>query len=302
MSAQGAAVPLPGSARALLALVIGATAIGFSALFVRFADVGPSAIGFWRMAFALPILVAWALQDHAAAAGRVAGGAAPRTAALPYLAVTLAGLAFALDVYLFHVAVGLTTIAKASLLGNAAPLMLAAIGIILFGDKPSRMVLIALAISAVGMLLLVKPDELAGGSLLGDLAGIGAAGSYALYLIAIQRARRTGSSAWISLGSSIICALGCIALALVLGEAILPRSLQGWLAVMALGLISHALGQGLITVGLGGVSPSLAAVVLIYPAIVSTLAAFVVFGEQPTMIQLVGGGLILAALVMARRG
>lgn len=292
--AEASTQPMSGSAKALLALLIGATAIGFSAIFVRFADVGPSAIGFWRMAFALPFLMIWSWRDRA--------DGSSGEGKLPWLAVTFAGLAFSIDVFLFHVAVNLTTIAKASLLGNAAPLILAAIGILFLGDKPSRMVLIALALSAIGMILLVKPDNLAGGALMGDLAGVGAALSYALYLIAIQRARQSGSSAWISLTSSIICAAGCLALALLFGEKIIPTSGQGWLAVIALGVISHALGQGLITVGLGGVNPSLAAVVLIYPAIISTLAALAVFGEVPTLLQIAGGGLILAALVMARRG
>lgn len=284
------------SARALLALLIGATAIGFSAIFVRFADVGPSAIGFWRMAFALPLLLVWNWRapDN--------GSDAATGARLPWAAVTFAGLAFSVDVFLFHVAVNLTTIAKASLLGNAAPLILAAIGILFLGDKPSRMVLFALGLSTLGMLLLVKPDNLSGGALIGDLAGVGAAFSYALYLIAIQRARQSGSSSWISLTSTAICGIGCLVLALLLGETIIPGRLEGWLAVLALGVVSHALGQGLITVGLGGVAPSLAAVVLIYPAIVSTLAAFAVFGEVPTLVQVAGGVLILAALVMARRG
>lgn len=295
--AEATAQPMSRSAKALLALLIGATAIGFSAIFVRFADVGPSALGFWRMAFALPFLMVWSWRDQADRADGLPAGSK-----LPWVAVTLAGLAFSIDVFLFHMAVNLTTIAKASLLGNAAPLILAAIGIAFLGDKPSRMVLAALAFSTLGMLLLVKPDNLSGGTLAGDMAGVGAAFSYALYLIAIQRARQGGSSAWISLASSVICGAACLMLALLLGEKIIPTSLQGWLAVLALGVISHALGQGLITVGLGGVTPSLAAVVLIYPAIISTLAAFAVFGEVPTLVQVIGGGLILAALVMARRG
>lgn len=87
-----------------------------------------------------------------------------------------------------------------------------------------------------------------------------------------------------------------------MGESILPQSAAGWLAVIALGVVSHALGQGLITVGLGGVAPSLAAVVLIYPAILSTALAAALFGEIPTALQLIGGGMILAALLLARRG
>ncbi len=285
---------------ALATLVLGASCIGFSGVFVRFADVGASALGFWRMAFALPFLTLWALRERAADPA-VTGGLAPGSR--PWGVAILAGIAFALDVFLFHLAVGLTTIAKASLLGNAAPIILAAMGLLFFRDRPSRAVLAALALASLGIALLMKPDALAQGSLQGDLAGMGAAVTYALYLVAIQQARQRGAaSGWVSLVSSLSCAVVCLALALALGEAIVPRSLQGWLSVMALGMVSHALGQGLITVGLGGVSPSLAAVVLIYPAIVSATAAWIVFGEVPTALQALGGGLILAALVMARRG
>ena len=282
------------AALAFAALFAGATAIGFSAIFVRHADVGPSAVGFWRMALALPLILLWSWRD---AAGRES---APP--ARPWGWAAAAGLAFAVDVFLFHVAVGLTTVAKASLLGNAAPLILAAVGIAFLGDRPGRAVIAALAMSCVGIILLVRPDDLAGGSLRGDMAGLGAAVSYAAYLVCIQRARASSSSAWISLTSTAICGAACLAGAWAMGESILPQSAAGWLAVIALGVVSHALGQGLITVGLGGVAPSLAAVVLIYPAILSTALAAALFGEIPTALQLLGGGMILAALLLARRG
>jgi drug/metabolite transporter (DMT)-like permease len=80
---------------------------------------------------------------------------------------------------------------------------------------------------------------------------VGAALSYAAYIMAVRRARNGADAGRISLISSAICAVFCLVAALALGEAILPSSLQGWLAVIALGLVSHALGQGLITLSLG---------------------------------------------------
>src|SRR6478736_2297669 len=97
-----------------LTLLAGATFIGFSGIFVRLADVGPAAAGFWRMVFALPVLAAWtALEQRKPAGDKVRGGA--------FGAVALAGLTFGIDVTLYNAALGHTTIANASLLGNLAP-------------------------------------------------------------------------------------------------------------------------------------------------------------------------------------
>src|SRR6478736_2678930 len=56
-----------------LALLTGATCIGFSGIFVRLADVGPAAAGFWRMLFALPVLVAWTALEQRRPAGESIG-------------------------------------------------------------------------------------------------------------------------------------------------------------------------------------------------------------------------------------
>uniref|UniRef100_UPI002FC6449C DMT family transporter n=1 Tax=Bosea sp. (in: a-proteobacteria) TaxID=1871050 RepID=UPI002FC6449C len=87
-----------------------------------------------------------------------------------------------------------------------------------------------------------------------------------------------------------------------LGETILPQTLTGWLAVAALGLISHAMGQGLITLALGHYGANAASLVMVWPALVSVLAAWAIFAEQPSPAQAFGGVAILAAVLMVRKG
>src|SRR5262245_65600121 len=50
----------PHTALAFAALVLGASAMGASPIFVRLADVGPQASAFWRAFLALPFLWVWA--------------------------------------------------------------------------------------------------------------------------------------------------------------------------------------------------------------------------------------------------
>lgn len=296
------AIPVRPASPALamfLALLLGATCIGFSGIFVRLGDVGPAAAGFWRMLFAMPVLAAWtALEQRKPAGEKVRGGA--------FGAVALAGLTFGIDVTLYNAALDHTTIANASLLGNLAPVGVVLGGWLLLGERPSRRILGALMLAIAGALLLVLPKftgaERVTGNLLGDGLAVGAAMSYAAYILAVRRARDRADAGYVSLVSSVICAVFCLAAALALGERIIPGSLQGWLAVAALGLVSHALGQGLITLSLGSYGAGAASLVMVWPALVSVLAAWALFGEQPTPVQAFGGVAILAAVLLVRRG
>lgn len=302
LSTPVAALPQP-AAPALamfLALLLGATCIGFSGIFVRFADVGPAAAGFWRMAFALPVLGLWMGLEQ-----RRPGRPAATAGAL--LPIALAGLAFGVDVVLYNASLAFTTIANASLLGNLSPVAVVLGGWLLFAERPSRRILGALALALGGAMMLVLPKFTgsavpAPGGLFGDSLAIGAAVSYAAYILAVRRARDRAEAGRISLISSAICAVFCLAAALALGETIIPASLAGWLAVIALGLVSHALGQGLITLSLGHYGASAASLVMVWPALVSVLAAWAIFGEQPSPAQAFGGVAILAAVLMVRKG
>lgn len=297
------AIPVRAASPALamfVALLAGATFIGFSGIFVRLSDVGPAAAGFWRMLFAMPVLVAWAAFERRkpAAAGPVRRGA--------YGAIALAGLTFGVDVVLYNASLGFTTIANASLLGNLAPVGVVLGGWLILGDRPSRRILGALMLAIAGALLLVLPkftgNPAASGDLFGDTLAFGAAMSYAAYILAVGRARGRADAGLVSLVSSLVCAAFCLVAALTLREQIVPASLQGWLAVIGLGLVSHALGQGLITLSLGSYGASAASLVMVWPALVSVLAAWAIFGEQPTPVQAFGGVAILAAVLLVRRG
>jgi drug/metabolite transporter (DMT)-like permease len=282
------------------ALLAGATCIGFSGVFMRLADVGPAAAGFWRMAFALPVLAVWMRLERREDAGPARSGA--------LLPIALAGLAFAIDVGLYNASLAHTSIANASLLGNLSPVAVVLGGWLLLGERPSRRILGALMLALGGAAMLVLPKFSGGGpaaspnGAFGDMLATCAAVSYAVYILAVRRARDLADAGRIGLISSALCAVFCLAAALTLGETIVPASLQGWLAVIALGLVSHALGQGLITLSLGAYGASAASLVMVWPALVSVLAAWAIFGEQPSPAQAAGGVAILAAVLLVRKG
>ncbi|MGN6099208.1 MAG: EamA family transporter [Bosea sp. (in: a-proteobacteria)] len=182
MSAPAIPVRVASPALAMfVALLAGATFFGFSGIFVRLSDVGPAAAGFWRMLFAMPVLVAWTAFERRkpAAAGPVRRGA--------YGAIALAGLTFGVDVVLYNASLGFTTIANASLLGNLAPVGVVLGGWLILGDRPSRRILGALMLAIAGALLLVLPkftgNPAASGDLFGDTLAFGGVAILAAVLL-----------------------------------------------------------------------------------------------------------------------
>ena len=62
LPAEAAPVAKPEGVWPLLVLVGGAMVIGVGPILVRISDAGPTATGFWRIAFALPLLALLALR------------------------------------------------------------------------------------------------------------------------------------------------------------------------------------------------------------------------------------------------
>src|SRR3974390_21790 len=104
------------------ALVAGAVAMGASPIFVRLADVGPFTSAFWRVTLALPLLYAWTLL----ADGQEGGGQRFSKAAM------LAGLAFAGDLFFWHLSIVHTSVANATFFATTAPIWVVLFGWLLF--------------------------------------------------------------------------------------------------------------------------------------------------------------------------
>ena len=272
------------------ALLVGTGIIAWSGVLVRLLDVGPLAGAAWRMSLAVPALALWAR----ALRGR---GSPPDLARCAPL-LTLAGLAFAVDVGSFHLAISGTKVANASFIGNVAPIAAVIGGAILFHEHPPRRVWLALALALLGawmMAGLAAPDRIAAG----DAFALGAAIAYASYLLAIKRLRRDIDGATATLWSAAVSAVVLVAAALLHGEKMIPTSARGWTVVVLLGIVSHAIGQGLTSVAVGRAPVGLVALVLLAQPPVSALLAWLTLGEAMSAPQIAGGAVILVGVLLA---
>jgi drug/metabolite transporter (DMT)-like permease len=291
MSPPSAQTPRPiGVAAPFAALVVGATAMGISPIFVRLADVGPFASAFWRVALALPVLYLWMLASERGTPTK----AFPR-------ATIWAGLAFAGDLFFWHLSIVTTSVANATFFATTAPIWVVLFGWLLFRWRPTRGVLAGLALCMLGgAALLAQSLHLKPAGAIGDFFGLVTGVFFGLYFLAVQAARRQSSAARVTFEATLITAALLFVAALTLDSAIVPRSLRGVADLVALAWISHAGGQGLLAVALGRLPAAFSSLVIFLEAIAAALFAWALLGEPVSIVQAAGGLAILAGIYVAR--
>jgi drug/metabolite transporter (DMT)-like permease len=281
---------MPSAAAARFAFPALLTANLFLALgpwLVRLVDVGPTAAAFWRLALAVPFLAWLAVRQ---ARGR------PFPGWTLVAAVALGGIFFAADLAAWHESITLTRLANATLFGNMGSFLFALYGFILIRRLPGPLQGTSLLLAAVGTgLLLGGSFRLSPAQFTGDLFGLLAALFYTLYLVAVDRARRTMAPWPVLAIASAAGALPLLVLALALGETVMPGD---WTPVILLSISSQLIGQGLLVYAMGHLSPVIVGLCFLTQPIVSAAIGWVAYDERLTVGDGIGALLICAALVL----
>jgi len=281
------------TAIAFAALVAGAMAMGASPVFVRTSELEPFASAFWRVTTALPVLVLWAWLE-ARSAGAAFRVAFPRP-------VLLAGLFFAGDLTFWHLSIMNTTMANATLMSCLAPVWVLVLSGVAIGERVPPKSFAGLALCLAGAAMLVGSSYAADPArIVGDIYGVVTSFFFGLYFLAVRVARRDTRTAELILSSSLVTIAALLAVALVSGNAFLPQTATGYASLVALGVISHAGGQGLLAFALGSLSAAFSSLVIFLEAVAGAAFGYAVFGEKLGWMQAAGGVLILAGVWIAR--
>ena len=274
---------------AIGALLLGATAIGTSALFVKVSETGPVATAFWRVFLALPLLWMWSVLEQ-----RERHGA---SFALERRLLIACGLFFAGDLAVWHWSIVLTSVANSTLLANLAPIFVALAAWFMFRQRLSGKFMLGLAIAVTGMTMLIGGDfRLQGRELIGDALGVVTAMFYAGYQLTVTKLRARVATSTIMAWTSLITAIILLPVALASGEQLLPVSAMGWLKLVGLALISQVAGQSLIAYAMAHLPNTFSSVGLLFQPIMATLFAWILLGEAVSALQLVGGLTVLAGI------
>jgi drug/metabolite transporter (DMT)-like permease len=270
------------------------------AIFAKLAyDEGASVLALLSARFVMAAAVLWAVL---AVRGTLRGGGLPLRPALGALALGAVG--YSIQAGLFFAALERVDASLASLLLYAYPAFVTVGAILLGRERPDARRTCALVAATGGVALVLLGAGGAHLDALGAAMAIGSGAAYACFLLVsdrlLARLDPLALSALVTTGAGATTTLAAFAA----GRS--PLALQapalGWVAAIA--LVSTVLAVATGYAGIKRVGPTTASILFtVEPPLTVALAA-VVFGETLAGVQLLGGTLVLSAVILlaVRRG
>ena len=276
-----------------LILSLGAMLIGFAPIFVKWSELSSSAILFWRMFLALPML---AMLNYSLNKTFIFSLKNKKT----ILYTAIASLAFTTDLILWHYSMAITSVSNATIIVNSAPVFVALLAYIIFKDIPAKGFGMSFLITYLGITgLIIFSNNYANGKIIGDLLCVIAAVGYAIYLLIIAKLGKETSLNLIFYTTLFCCLFSILPMMLDSGLNV-PASNFEWLNLFLLAFICQFGGQFLITLGIGKISPSNGSIGLLMQPLTATVLAAFLFSEWLNLSQIIFAVVTLVGIYFAR--
>lgn len=283
----------------LIAIFAGSFCFALTPVFVKSADVGPIAAGFWRMVLALPLVWAW-WRIEARRRGR---GPEPRASRSDVRWLAASAVAIAADLSLWHSSFIYTSVANAAVLGSLHPIVVAIGAWFLFREAVTRTFVVGLVVAVAGAIALARAGAGEFSAVaLGDVLAVLSTLGFSAYALTLKRLRQTLPTATIMLWTLALAPAMLLPIAAAAGETLLPQSTQGWLVVAGFALIGNIAGQSMMTYAFAHLPASFGAVSLLVVPVFAALFAWLLFGETVGAAQAIAGAAVLGGIVLAERG
>jgi drug/metabolite transporter (DMT)-like permease len=295
----------------ILAIIIGILAVSTASIFIRFAQEEASSlvIAAWRLTVASLILVPVATTRHK----RELSSLHRNDLSL----ALLSGIFLAAHFATWITSLQYTTIASSVVLVSTIPLWVALLSPFTIREPIKQVVWIGLVLTLIGVVTVAISDTctfsagrlscpnlsnfLRGQAFFGDLLAVAGAIAGAGYLLIGRKLR-----AQMSLVGYISLVYGMAAVALIIimfaaGQSPFGYSPEIYLWMILLAVIPQLIGHSTFNWALGYLSAAFVSITLLGEPIGSTILAYFILHEKPSVIKLVGGGLILLGIYIASR-
>ena len=267
-------------------VVAGAVMFALAGVAIKFASdsLSSESIVFWRSVISMAILMPWALA-------RRSRWFRPDNMAL----IGLRAGTIVLSLYCYYYAVSVIPLADAVLLLSSSPIFVPLLGLLLFRFPLDRRALLAVLAGFLGVLLILQPGvgTVSPGAVFGLLAGLfGAIGVVVVWRMPAQE-DPARIAFFLALVSAIVFAM--------------PTAMAGdwptggdWLPLLALGVFSTV--AHLLFAFACLVAPADRIITLEYSTVVfAAVLGWLIWGEQPDLLFVAGGILVVGAAVYVVR-
>ena len=279
-----------------LRLFIGAALISLSPVWVKLVDVSATSSAFWRVAIGGSVLAVYLLVTRRRLA----------LSAGVWGILAVAAVFLALDLWFYHRSIQYIGPGLSTLIANFQVFVMVAAGYLILREPPSAKQLIAIPLALFGLAMIVGIDwsALPEDYRRGIVFGLGAALTYALYLLSMRRSRQSSTNPVpireIAIVSMMTAAmLG--ATAFVEGDSLSLGSDSDIAWLVCYGVLSHGFGMMFIASSLPHVTPSQAGLALLLQPTLSFVWDVVFFARPMTPVELVGAVIALFAIYLGSR-
>jgi drug/metabolite transporter (DMT)-like permease len=212
--------------------------------------------------------------------------------------VLMGALGYVGQSFCYFTALTLISAGLVALLLYSYPAILTLLAIIILKEPISKAKILALAFALIGTILTIGP--IGGGRPLGIILALGGAFIYSIYILVGSKITRPGTatqSSTVIITSAAVVFAGIIAVR----GASFPTTLFGWSSASALALISTVLAIVTFLAGLERVGPINAATLSTIEPVVTVILAALILGETLTLLRIVGGLMIILAVIILAR-
>ena len=211
--------------------------------------------------------------------------------------VGMGALGYVGQSFLYMTAIKYASAGLVALLLYLYPMFVFILSVIVLREKVNWVKTTALILALVGSALTVDPN---GGQLIGALMAVTAALIYSIYIIVGTNVMKHVSA--VQSSAIIFASAGVVYGALTFANgAHFPASNSGWLAMLGIITLSTIIPVVTFLAGLEIIGPTNAAMLSTLEPVVTVLLAAWLFGEKLMPIVMIGGILILAAVIMLTR-
>jgi drug/metabolite transporter (DMT)-like permease len=294
-------VTMPFRNKILPYLALGGAVLSFcfSAFFVRWANVPPAVMGFYRLGIASAIMTPFFLRRAVLMHDGVSRLVQDKGILLFPI---LAGLASAMNQFIWNYSLKFTSAANASLLGNTSPFWVALTAWLIFHERARGLFWLGLGLTMAGAAAVLSIDFLRHPTLgWGDLLAFSSATFSAAFYIFSQRSRQRWDSlshVWLAgLASTLIMLVLC----LITRSPLFGYTRRAYLVIVGAAIFVQLTGYLALGYALGHIPASVASPTMLGQAVLTALLAIPILGEPLHPVQWIGGVVVLAGIYLVIR-
>ena len=231
----------------------------------------------------------------------IRGGGLPGTARGRLLLIVIGGGGQTIVAFLGLSALRYIPVATSTFLFYTFPAWVAVIGAVRGTEPFTRVRLAALALSLTGITVMIGGSATVSANVTGVLLALAAAVCYAIYIPTLERLQQ----GFTPIATALLVCLGAmmafLALATFDRDLTIALHRTAWIAIVVLALVSTVAAFQLFLGGLAVLGPVRTAIVSTFEPVAAALLGAALLAQPLTVPTLMGGALIIAAVVLLQR-